>query len=120
MSRGQTVSALLIAGALLAAPVAAMAQASPLVDGRAWQRATLEERRAYLTGISNAISVGARYDTKNGANDSFSLRVQKGLAGAQMGPGLEAIDAWYKAHPSELEKPVLSVIWRELAKQQPK
>lgn len=110
----------LLAGLLAAAviaPAAAHAQARALADGRDWQRSTMEERRAYLIGVSNTISVGARYDTKKApGQDTFATRAQTGLAGAQLSPAIEAISGWYQAHPEQLDKPVLSVIWRELAK----
>jgi hypothetical protein len=32
---------------------------------------------------------------------------------------VSALDAWYTAHPDQLDKPVMSVIWRELAKRSP-
>lgn len=108
--------AVLLAATALA-PATAYAQTRALADGRDWQRSTMEERRAYLIGVSNAISVGARYDSRKApGQDTFATRAQAGLVGAQLSPAIEAIDGWYKAHPDELDKPVLSVIWRELAK----
>jgi hypothetical protein len=100
---------------------AAHAQTRAMVDGREWQRSTLEERRAYLIGISNAISAGARYDQKNSpGQQTFAVRAQTGLAGQQLTPAIDTLDAWYKAHPDQLDKPVLSVIWREMAKEEAK
>lgn len=107
--------AVLLAAAVIAP--SAHAQTRALVDGRDWQRSSPEERRAYLIGVSNAISVGARYDSKKApGQDTFALKAQTSLAGAQLSPAIEAIDGWYKAHPDELDKPVLSVVWRELGK----
>ncbi|CAN7589044.1 hypothetical protein LJR219_004396 [Phenylobacterium sp. LjRoot219] len=107
--------ALLLAAAALAP--AAHAQTRALVDGRDWQRSSMEERRAYLIGVSNAISVGARYDSRKApGQNTFAVRAQTDLAGAQLAPAVTAIDDWYKTHPEQLDKPVLSVIWRELAK----
>lgn len=110
----------LVALTLLVAPAAP--QAAPdhdLVTGKHWQSSTAQERRAYLIGISNMISVGARIDTRQGRMDTFSLNAQKGLEGMHLEDAVSAIDAWYKANPDQLEKPVLSVIWRDLAKRQP-
>jgi hypothetical protein len=114
----RTLAALCLASALFAAPV--LAQEAPrLANGNDWQKSSLEQRRAYLIGVSNVISVGARYDTRQGREDSFALDAQKGLAGAQLDSAMAAIDAWYKANPAELDKPVLSVLWREVAKRGP-
>jgi hypothetical protein len=108
--------AVLLAAAAIA-PAAHAQQARALVDGRDWQRSSPEQRRAYLIGVSNAISVGARYDSKKTpGQETFATRAQAGLAGAQLSPAIEAIDAWYQAHPEQLDKPVLSVVWKELAK----
>lgn len=104
-----------VAAVLSLAPMASHAQY--LATGRDWQRSSLEERRAYLMGISNSISVGARYDLKAGASDSFSQRAQRSLANAQLGRTVDFLDAHYRNNPSDLDKPVISVLWREVAKQ---
>jgi hypothetical protein len=117
--RSHMLATLLIAATLVSQPAAPLAPAHRLVDGNDWQKASMQERRAYLVGVSNVISVGARYDTKKGSTDTFAVNAQKGLAGTEFESGLAAIDAWYKANPGDLDKPVLSVIWRELAKRQP-
>ena len=112
--------AVLLAAAAIAPAAAYAQQARALVDGRDWQRSSPEQRRAYLIGVSNAISVGARYDSKKTpGQETFATRAQAGLAGAQLSPAIEAIDAWYKAYPEQLDKPVLSVVWKELAKGAP-
>jgi hypothetical protein len=110
----------LVAATLFVMPAAPQAApAHDLVTGKHWQSSTTPERRAYLIGVSNAISVGARVDTRQGREDTFSLNVQEGLSGTRLEAAVAAIDAWYKAHPDELDKPVLSVVWRELAGRQP-
>lgn len=114
----RALAAFLVASALFTAPALAQ-EATRLVNGTDWQKSSMEQRRAYLIGVSNTISVGARYDTRQGHADTFVLHAQKGLADALLEPAVSAIDAWYKAHPEELDKPVLSVIWRELARRQP-
>lgn len=107
--------------AMAGAASVAHAQPRPLVDGRDWQRSTLEERRAYLVGVSNAISVGARYDQKTSpGQETFAVRAQSKLAGRQLAPAVDTLDAWYRDHPDELDKPVLSVIWRQMANEQAK
>jgi hypothetical protein len=111
--------ALLIAATLAAQPASPQAPAHDLVTGKHWQSSTVQERRAYLIGVSNLISVGARIDTRQGREDTFSLNAQKGLEGMHLEAAVSAIDAWYQAHPDQLDKPVLSVIWRDLAKRQP-
>ncbi|NEX94748.1 hypothetical protein [Caulobacter sp. 17J65-9] len=120
MATLRTIGALVVATALTL-PIGAQAQATAnprLADGRDWQRSSPEVRRAYLAGVSNMISVGARYDAKHdpGQADTFSQRAQKGLDGFTVDAAIQTVDAWYKAHPDQLDKPVLSVIWVEMAK----
>ena len=112
-------AALLISASLAVSPAAPQSPAHDLVTGKHWQGSTVQERRAYLIGVSNVISVGARVDTRQGREDTFALHAQKGLDGMRLDAAVSAIDAWYKAHPDQLDKPVLSVIWRELAKREP-
>ena len=125
MRQVRIVSPLLMAGALLAGVIGAQtlaeAQTQALVDGRQWQQSSLDQRRAYLVGVSNVISVGARYDPRHApaGADTFAVRSQRGLQGARMEPAIAAVDAWYKAHPDKLDTPVLSVVWREVANQPP-
>ena len=108
----------LFTSALFAMPAGAQ-EAHRLANGDDWQKSSLEQRRAYLIGVSNVISVGARADTRQGREETFSLHAQKGLDGMHLEAAVTAIDAWYKAHPDQLDKPVLSVIWRDLAKREP-
>ena len=112
-------AAQLVAATLFAMPAAPQTPSQDLVTGKHWQSSTVQERRAYLIGVSNVISVGARADVRQGREDTFSLHAQKGLDGTHLDEAVSAIDAWYKANPDQLDKPVLSVIWRELAKRQP-
>jgi hypothetical protein len=63
--------------------------------------------------------VGARADTRQGREETFSLNAQKGLDSVHLEAAVSAIDDWYKAHPDQLDRPVISVIWRELARRQP-
>jgi hypothetical protein len=113
----QRLFAVLLAAAAISPPAAYAQQARALADGRDWQRSSPEQQRAYLIGVSNTISVGARYDSKKApGQETFATRAQAGLSGTQLNPAIEAINGWYKAHPEQLDKPVLSVLWKELAK----
>ena len=112
-------AASLLSATLAVLPASSQTPPQDLVTGKHWQSSTMQERRAYLIGVSNVISVGARVDTRQGREDTFSLHAQKGLDGTRLDAAVTAIDAWYKAHPDQIDKPVLSVIWRELAKREP-
>jgi hypothetical protein len=121
---------LLSAAALLAlAPIAGNAQtpapAAPtattqqrFADGNDWTKASVDEKRAFLFGIANAISVALGWDERHvPANQvTFSRRARDGLAGTSLGEAVNRVDAWYAANPGRLETPVVAVMWLDIAK----
>ena len=110
---------LFVAAALLAAwPAAAQPILTHLADGNDWKRSSVEQQRAYLVGVSNVISVGAAWDAKNapGAEQTFSRTAQRALKHSNTEEAIRLVDSWYRANPTQLSKPVLSVVWREIAK----
>ncbi|MFO1417144.1 MAG: hypothetical protein U1E83_00600 [Methylotetracoccus sp.] len=93
---------------------------STLVDGSLWTRSSPGERRAYLIGIGNMITVGDLYDQKKVPQQSGTLSRRLAdiarvhpvtLEGAE-----QRITRWYEAHPDQLAKPVLAVIWLDMIK----
>lgn len=103
--------------ALIATAIAVPAQAQKLRDGNDWMQASEEQRLAYMAGVSDMISAGARYDERNAsaAPRTFLRQAQSALASTTMDQGIQAVTAWYRANPNQMSKPVLSVVWRELA-----
>ena len=102
--------------AVFCMPLAAHGQ--ELTTGTDWTRASSAERFAYVAAVSDVISTGALYDQKNssgGGARTFMQRAQEGLNGTTVAQAVQAVDAWYRANPGQLSKPVLSVIWREIA-----
>jgi hypothetical protein len=116
-------------GLLVIAPFAGHAQTpAPAVstpatqqrfaDGNDWTKASLEEKRAFLFGIANAISVAIGWDERHVPADqmTFSRRARDGLAGTSLGEAVNRIDAWYAANPGRLGTPVVAVMWLDIAK----
>jgi hypothetical protein len=87
-------------------------------DGNDWTKASIDEKRAFLFGIANAISVALGWDERHvPANQvTFSRRARDGLAGTSLGEAVNRIDAWYAANPGRLETPVVAVMWLDIAK----
>lgn len=107
------------------APATAQTAATPtpapqqrLADGSDWTGASVEERRAFLFGIANAISVGIGWDERHvpAGQTTYARRFGAGLSGISLGESMRRIDAWYAANPGKLETPVVTVMWREIAK----
>ena len=102
--------------AMTAAP--AFADDVVLPNGTDWRRATEQERLAYITGFSNALSLGYISDENHipGNKETFTHRVVSGLYETSIEQGVAIIDAWYKAHPDQLATPALQVLWDQAGK----
>lgn len=113
-------AALLTATLIAAAPVAAQTSAPQqrFANGSDWNSASVEERRAFLFGIANAISVGVGWDERHvpAGQTTFARRAGAGLSGVSLGETMRRIDAWYAANPGKLDTPVVAVMWLEIAK----
>lgn len=104
---------------LIAATVfSASAEAQQLIDGNDWTRASAEQRYAYVAGISDVISAGASYEQRHVPQTqvTFMRQAQTGLGSTTIEQAVQTVDAWYRANPGQTSKPVLSVMWREIAK----
>jgi hypothetical protein len=113
-------AALFTTAVILAAPVAAQTSAPQqrFANGKDWTSASVEERRAFLFGIANAISVGVGWDERHvpAGQTTFARRAGAGLAGVSLGEAMRRIDAWYAANPGKIDTPVVAVMWLEIAK----
>ena len=87
-------------------------------DGTDWTKASPDEKRAFVFGIANAISVAIGWDERHVPADqvTFSRRARDGLAGTSQGDVVSHIDTWYAANPGRLETPVVAVMWLAIAK----
>ena len=119
------IAALAASTLIAAAPVAAQTAAPPtaapqqrFADGNDWNKASLDERRAFLFGIANAISVGIGWDERHvpAGQTTFARRAGAGLAGISLGETMRRVDAWYAANPGKLSTPVVAVMWLDIAK----
>ncbi len=110
----------IIAGPIAAATLffAGAAQAQGLADGNDWMKSSEVERRAYLVGVSNVISVGVSFERAKlrGEQETFLAQAKTGLGLTSIEEAARIVDDWYKRNPSQLDKPILSVLWREVAK----
>jgi uncharacterized membrane protein len=113
-------AALFTTAVILAAPVAAQTSAPQqrFANGKDWTSASVDERRAFLFGIANAISVGVGWDERHvpAGQTTFARRAGAGLAGVSLGETMSRIDAWYAANPGKIDTPVVAVMWLEIAK----
>ena len=108
-------SAACMALALACAP--AKAAEVPIVTGEQWTRSSEAVKKAYLVGLANMVQVEmAFYGTNMPADaQSFVPRLSKGMQGQSLDSVRQGVDGWYAANPSGLKRPVLDIIWFEMA-----
>ena len=101
---------------------AASASDVPLVDGTLWQQSTHGDKKSYLIGAANFISLEHAYQQKGDnppTNKQSSVPdFHNGTAHVTLDHAIGVIDNWYKSHPAELNKPVLVVVWMTLVEPQ--
>jgi len=103
---------------LFAAAAGAANAEVKLPDGNDWARATEREHLAYILGLSNTLAVGYVSDEKHlpGNKETFTHRAVEGLGGTTVEGAVNVIGAWYKAHPGQLDTPILKVLWDQIGK----
>lgn len=109
--------ALAMGGILLATPFTAPAQ-QRLADGKDWVKSSIEEKRAYLIGLGNTVTVGYNYDARKVPAEqvTFTRRAKAGLEGVTLDETVSRVDAWYQANPTKLDYAVIAVLWLDIAK----
>ena len=102
--------------ALTLACTSVRAQEIPLVTGALWTASTEQVKKAYLVGIANTIQVETAYAAANPPSDGQSIvpRAARGMRGQTLDGVREALDKWYAANPSRMQRPVIETIWFEL------
>lgn len=106
---------------IASSPAITQAQAAPqqrFANGNDWTSASMDERRAFVFGIANAVSVGIGWDERHvpAGQTTFARRAGVGLSGLSLGEAVRRIDAWYAANPGKLDTPVVAVMWLDIAK----
>ena len=94
--------------------------------GAAWQKTPEAEKLAFLFGVETAITVEyfvngkiAEKATKEGKRPVYTLSPfekgwMKAFKGVNRAEVAKMVDAWYTANPQQLDRHVMSVIWREI------
>jgi len=109
------VTCMALAMAMAAAPV--RAAEVQMITGEQWTQSSEAVKKAYLVGLANMIQVQTAYQGANPPTDaqSFIPRLAKGMQGQTLDGVRENLDRWYAANPTKLKRPVLDIIWFEMA-----
>jgi hypothetical protein len=92
----------------------------PILDGDLWVKMAPDSKVAFVWGVWHVASIehylmGKYPDLKR---DNFSAKVIEGSGKAPMTMNevVALIDKYYQAHPDQIEKPVIAVIWSQIVK----
>lgn len=99
-------------------PGSAFAEDVPIVDGALWSQSSKVEKKAYLVGASNLLSVEYAYQTRNGnPPDREQTTVQDfftKIDNISLDETIQRVDDWYQKNPDRLDMAVLAVIWVDM------
>ncbi len=103
---------------LLATPSASFAKNQmPVVTGQHWTHSTVDEKNAFLLGMGTIIRL--EHEVQQGANipDDKSLIDSwcEGLKDMNLTQIRTALDTYYDTHKDKLDRPVVEVMFVELA-----
>jgi len=89
-----------------------------IVTGEHWVDSSLEQRRAYLFGVGNVLEIeqamaGDDYEAMRGR--SIVPVLLEGLSGNSIASIVTQLDKFYADHPDQVTRPVLEVLYIEMA-----
>jgi hypothetical protein len=94
------------------------AQDLVIVNGEHWASSSLEQKRAYLFGVGNMLEIeqamaGDGYKDMRGR--SIVPVLLEGLSGVGIANMVTQLDKFYAAHPDQAKRPVIEVLYLEMA-----
>ena len=117
-----SIKPLLVGAVLIAAAAAMPARAGdvPLVTGEHWTKASESEKKAFLVGAANVISIQyeLRRNDRRPQPDMINALVTN-LQPMSLTDISKAVDDYYAAHPDQSSRAVIEVIVTDVAKVQP-
>jgi len=87
-------------------------------NGENWAPATEREKMAYLLGIRDMAAAEYQLTGPNPKRRTLVEKWVESLDGMTLRQIMEAVDAYYKAHPDQQKQSVFEVVWFQLV--QPK
>jgi hypothetical protein len=88
----------------------------PLVTGSHWVQSTDELREAFLYGIGNILEMEqAMHDDAISSKNSMVPVLIKALSPMSLDQVKDSLTNWYAGHPEQAERPVVEVLYVEIA-----
>ena len=113
----------LLVGAVMLAAAAMPARAGdvPLVTGEHWTKASDAEKKAFLAGAANVISIEYELRKNDRRNPPGMINALiTNLQPMTLTDISKAVDDYYAAHPDQSSRTVIEVIVTDVAKVQPR
>jgi hypothetical protein len=89
-----------------------------IVKGEHWVGSSMEQKRAFLFGVGNVLEIEqamAGDDYKAMRGHSIVPVLLDGLSGTSVANIVTQLDAFYANHPDQLNRPVIEVLYLEMA-----
>lgn len=84
-----------------------------LLTGELWQRMSPDAKVAFVWGIGNLVEFErVQAGTPPAGSKSFIPFLTRGLKGRPINEVVQQVDAYYQAHPDQVRRPVLDVLFR--------
>ena len=106
----------LVLALFMAVPALAADYEIPVVNGEHWTKSSPQERKSFLIGAATIIELEQEVQGDNPPKKTTIPVWCKGLSAYNFDEMVAAIDKWYAANPDKLARPVVEVMWYELAK----
>ncbi|MEE4378528.1 MAG: hypothetical protein V2J55_13625 [Candidatus Competibacteraceae bacterium] len=104
---------------LLAAVTTVQATELPILTGEHWTESTEAQKKAFLFGMATMLEAEQEAQGDNPGKEvvenSLVPTLVKGLDPYTIMTAMEAIDSYYGQNSDKLKRPVIEVIWFELA-----
>ena len=117
-----SIKSLLVGAVLIAAAAAMPARAGdvPLVTGQHWTKASESEKKAFLVGVANVISIQYELRRNEGRPQPDMINaLLTNLQPMSLTDISKAVDDYYAAHPDQSSRSVIEVIVTDVAKVKP-
>ena len=101
-------------------PIPILADDVPIVAGMLWDKSSIVEKKSYLIGASNFISLEHEYQSRAKNPPTYEQSSVpdffKHTDNVTLDSAIKAVDEWYKNNPDKKGTPVLTVLWDILVK----
>ena len=90
-----------------------------IINGERWVASSVEQKRAYLFGVGNMLELeeamaGKDYEAMR--KNSLVPVLLEGLSGISIADIITQLDKYYAEHPQNKTKPVIEVLYLDMAK----